>query len=203
MHKDVLTKEQLKLLPLLKDFSADFSLAGGTAAALQIGHRESIDFDLFSSKEFDNFKLRNKIVKKHKIEFVYVDHKGEFTVSVNGVKLTFLHYPFKVKFSKRLDDIIKMADLETLAALKAYALGRRAKWKDYVDLYFILNFWAPIDKVVKKTAEIFGPEFNEKNFRSQLAYFKDIDYSEKVMYLKGKEVSDEKIKKSLKEISLI
>ncbi|MEA2064850.1 MAG: hypothetical protein U9O66_00955 [Patescibacteria group bacterium] len=47
MHKKILTKEQKELLPLIKKFIKKFGLVGGTAIALQIGHRESIDFDFF------------------------------------------------------------------------------------------------------------------------------------------------------------
>jgi len=61
MHKDILTKEQQKLLPLVGEFAKDFGLVGGTAIALNIGHRRSIDFDLFSLKEFDNYQIKRKI----------------------------------------------------------------------------------------------------------------------------------------------
>jgi hypothetical protein len=54
MHKEILTKEQLELLALIKSFAKDFYLVGGTAIALYIGHRHSIDFDLFIHKNFDN-----------------------------------------------------------------------------------------------------------------------------------------------------
>jgi hypothetical protein len=56
--------------------------------------------------------------------------------------------------------------------------------------------------IISKTKEIFGNDFNEKIFRSQLSYFDDIDYSEKVEYLKGGEIDDEEVKKNLKEQSL-
>ena len=61
LHKEILTKEQKELLPLIKLFKKDFGLVGGTAIALHIGHRESIDFDLFSLSEFENHKIRAKI----------------------------------------------------------------------------------------------------------------------------------------------
>ena len=51
---------------------------------------------------------------------------------------------------KWLDNIIAMTSLLTLAAMKAYVLGRRAKWKDYVDLYFIMKHFYKIDEVAKK-----------------------------------------------------
>ncbi|BFT94841.1 MAG: hypothetical protein MNSN_10390 [Minisyncoccus archaeiphilus] len=98
--------------------------------------------------------------------------------------------------------MIKVPDLLTLAALKAYALGRRTKWKDYVDMYFILSNYFSMKAVVQKTSIIFGNSFNEKIFREQLAYFKDIDYSERVEYVKGFEVADGTIKRALIEFSL-
>lgn len=81
-------------------------------------------------------------------------------------------------------------------------LGRRAKWKDYVNLYFITKRSHGLAAITKRARHIFGPEFNEKLFRAQLAYFKDIDYSEKVAYLKGHEVSDRVIKETLKNLSV-
>lgn len=100
------------------------------------------------------------------------------------------------------DNIIKLPDLLTLAAMKAFALGRRAKWKDYVDLYFIFKAHHTISEITMRGVEIFGNEFNEKIFRVQLAYFEDIDYSETISYKKGFSTDDEIIKKALVEFSL-
>ena len=202
MHKEILTKKQANLLPFLKPFSKDFGLAGGTAVALHLGHRQSIDFDLFTNKEFNNTILRKKIKKSLKIEGVVVDKFDEFTFISQGVKITFLYYPYKIKYSKKIDNIIKTPDLLTLAAMKAYALGRRVKWKDYVDLYFIIKNHFSVSEISKKALNIFSTEFNEKIFRTQLSYFKDIDYSEKVAYVKGFKTDDKIIKKDLIDFSL-
>jgi hypothetical protein len=177
-------------------------LVGGTAIALRIGHRESIDFDLFSAKEFENERLREKILGIGKIDRTLRDEKDQYEIVLDKVKITFLHYPFKIYFTKKAEDIIKMPDLLTLAAMKAYALGRRAKWKDYIDLYYILKNHHSVSEISKKAKAIFKKEFNEKNFRAQLAYFKDIDFSEKIMFRPGFEVSDEEIRKRLIEFSL-
>lgn len=203
MHKEIFTGEQINLLPLIKKFSKDFGLIGGTAIAFHIGHRRSIDFDLFTNKKFQNLKIRKKISQSgKKIERVFVDEDGEYTIVTNGVKITFLYYPFKIKFNKSSDAGIKIADLLTLAAMKSYALGRRAKWKDYVDLCFVMKKYGGLAKIVHKAKQIFGSEFNEKLFRSQLLYFKDIDYSEKINYMKGFRMSDAEIKKELKNFGL-
>ena len=202
MHKEVLTKNQLELLPLVKQFSDDFVLVGGTAIALQIGHRESIDFDLFSNTEFDNAKIRKLITQDYAIDRVILDEKDQYTAIINGVQLTFFLYPFKLNTSKSFQDAIKMPNLLTLAAMKSYTLGRRAKWKDYVDLYFILEKFHTIEEIIRETKKIFHNEFNEKTFREQLAYFDDIDYSEEINYKENFSVPDDIIKKKLTEWSL-
>jgi len=202
MYKEILSKEQVELLEVLKIFSTDFGLVGGTAIALQIGHRESIDFDLFSIKEFDNNAIKRKIEKIVKIDRVIVNKKLEYTFLINSVKFTFYQYPFELKYNKNIDNIIKMPDLITLSAMKAYALGKRAKWKDYVDLYFIIKDFHSLEEIIEKTKEIFGAEFNDNMFISQLSYFDDLNYTEELVYKKGFEVDDEKIKKALIDFSL-
>jgi len=201
MHLEVLTDSQLELLDLVKDFSGEFGLVGGTAVALQIGHRRSVDFDLITLKKLQSDKVRNTIREKYEIRDVLIDNPVELTLVVKNVKFTFLHYPFNVTFSEKLEKVISLPDVVTLSAMKAYALGRRAKWKDYVDLFFIFKKHS-LREVTKKAEEIFEGEFNEKLFREQLSYYKDIDYSEVVNYLSNFEISDTAIRESLKEISV-
>ena len=203
MHREVLSQAQIKLLPLIEAFAPQFGLVGGTAIALQIGHRRSIDFDLFATRAFKRSQIRRTVVQQgFKIETVLQDEVDQFTFVVNGVQLTFLTYPFAITYPKKLTKKIKMPDLATLAAMKAYALGRRAKWKDYVDLYFIFSKVRSIKKVAQRATKIFSGEFNEKIFRTQLAYFADINYAEKIDYLPGFKVSDATIKKELVKLSL-
>jgi len=203
MHKEILTKTQLKLLPVVKQFSKKFGLVGGTAIALHLGHRESIDFDLFSFSGFNNYSIKTKIAEDVTIDTVLVNKKGEYTFLISGVKFTFFEFPYKINFTKSFDNIIKLPDILILAAMKAFALGRRAKWKDYVDLYFILKDHYTISEITAKGVEIFGNEFNEKIFRVQLAYFEDIDYSEEIIYKDGFSIDNELIKKALVEWSLV
>jgi len=82
--------------------------------------------------------------------------------------------------------------------MKAYALGRRSKWKDYIDLYFILKDYYTIRQVSDRSTFIFGDLFSEKLFRAQLCYFDDIDYSEQVEFL-VKAVSEEEVRNFLIE----
>jgi len=201
MQTQILSSNQSALLPFIKSMSDHFYLVGGTAIALHLGHRRSIDFDLFTDKSFDPLKIRNRILKSCKIGHTFSQGDGELTVLIDNVKVTFFFYPFIIKHNLTLDKIIEMPDLITLGAMKAFALGRRAKWKDYVDLYFIFKKFS-FKELIEKTNYIFGNEFNEKLFRSQISYFKDIDFSEKIDYLNGFEKNDVEIKKYLEDISL-
>ena len=84
--------------------------------------------------------------------------------------------------------------------MKAYALGQRAKWKDYVDLYFGLKHYS-VDEIATRGKEVFKGEFNAKLFRLQLGVFDDISYREQVEFMPGFEVSMDDIKSTLVDIS--
>lgn len=118
------------------------------------------------------------------------------------MKLTFFQYPFLIPCEMRFERI-KMPNLLELAAMKVYAIGRVSKWKDYVDIYFLLKDYFSRDQVEVMTSELFGELFSPKLFRQQLSYFQDIDYSEEVQYLSGKEVSEETVKGFLADVSLL
>jgi len=202
MHDEILTKEQREFLPIVALFKKDFGLVGGTAIALHIGHRESIDFDLFSKKEFGNLSLQRTVEKVRNIDEIAVNKKSEFTFLINSVKFTFFEYPFDIDYSENFRDIARLPTLLTLAAMKAYAMGQRNKWKDYVDMYFILRNFFSVREISDHAAALFGDRFNERMFRSQLSYFDDINYSEEVVYRPGFEVPNEEIKRALVEYSL-
>lgn len=201
MHKEILTKEQVRFLPLLKEFKGKFYLVGGTAIALHIGHRRSIDFDLFSENNFQNFRIRKMFGRFVKKENTLVDRPGELTILLHDIKFTFFHFPYKIPCSEKFENIICIPDLLTLAAMKAFALGQRAKWKDYVDLYFIMKCFHTISEISEKARHLFGGAFNERMFREQLGYFTDVRYDEKIEYMKGFAVSDAKVKKVLIDFS--
>ncbi|MFZ2285522.1 MAG: hypothetical protein WAV93_00905 [Bacteroidales bacterium] len=183
MHKEILSEKQQELLPLIRQFSREHYLAEGTAVALHIGHRRSIDFDLFKFSSVNHKRNIDKIIGSRLPYEVTWREAGQMNVTVGDVKLTFLEYPFHILPKRKFDNIIKIPELIDLAAMKAYALGRRSKWKYYVDLYFILKNYFSITQISVRASEIFGQLFSEKLFRTQLNYFDDIDYSESVEYV--------------------
>lgn len=95
-----------------------------------------------------------------------------------------------------------MPRLLTLAAMKAYAMGRRSKWKDYVDLYFLIKYHFSIPEISREAESVFGGAFNEKLFREQLHYFEGIDHREEVNYLIPHPPSDDEVREFLREASV-
>ncbi len=202
LHKEILSDAQKSLLPLIALFKSHFGLVGGTAIALHIGHRESIDYDLFSDGALDKNAIRREIIRFQQNPRILAESIDEYTVLIGEVKVTFLRYPFTIAYPVAFDDIARLPDLLTLAAMKAYALGRRAKWKDYVDLFFTMKERHSLAEVVGKATALFGSEFNEKIFRTQLAYFDDIDYSEKIIWMPNFETEDAVIRQTLTQLAL-
>ena len=187
MHLEILSKEHVELLTFIEKYKSRFYLVGGTAIALQIGHRQSIDFDLFSEKSFSISTIHKKVVEEFPNCHVIHRSNDQIHYLLNGVKFTFFHYPFSIPLDKKLSKVI--------------SIGRRAKWKDYVDLYFLLKTYTSINEISLLAKEIFGGEFNSKLFRQQISYFNDVDYREAVFYLPGFEVSEEEVKSFLVDIA--
>ncbi len=121
-------------------------------------------------------------------------------LQIKDVKVTFFTYPYNIKPELSFETICRMPNLLTLSAMKVFALGGRAKWKDYVDLYFILKSFYNIDKIISKAENIYGGLFSSKLLRQQLSYFKDIDYSEEVDFI-GKKIPQEEIKIFLVDVA--
>lgn len=199
MYDNILSDNQKLLLPFIKSFHKEYYLVGGTAIALQIGHRESIDFDMFKLGSVNKIKISQRLSDFGLTYQLLYSNAESFHILCNGVKITFFQYPFKIRTKIAFQDI-KIPDLLHLAAMKAYALGRRAKWKDYVDLYFIFKNYHSIEEVTSKAQGIFQSLFSPKLFKQQLCYFNDIDYGEEVSYCIDP-ISDEEIKAFLTEMS--
>lgn len=130
--------------------------------------------------------------------------KAQLTLVVAGVKFTFWHFPYSILHQIKFGEIISMPDPLAIGVMKAFALGRRAKWKDYVDLDFIFKKYS-LNQVISLAETYFGSgEFDSKLFRGQLAYHADMDYGEDVIYRPGFEQNRAEIlarllKKSLEE----
>ena len=201
MYKEILNDKQLELLPVMAGFRREYYLVGDTAIALHIGHRRSIDFDMFKPSAINHKKNLDRITASG-YKYTVTRHVTEqMNLIVNDVKVTFFQYPFPVAADGKFESYFRMPSLLQLAAMKAYALGRRSKWKDYVDLYFLLREHFSIEEISACATGIFGDLYSEKMFRAQLCYFEDVDYTEEVEYLISDPPSDEEIRTTLTEFS--
>ena len=170
MHSEILNDRQRELLPLMVQFRREYYLVGGTAIALYLGHRRSIDFDLFKPGAINHKRNLDRIVASTFPYQVTRRVTEQMNLIVNEVKLTFFQYPFPIEPTAHFEQTFRLPPLLQLAAMKACALGRRSKWKDYVDLFFLLRDRFTID---------------------------DIDYTEQVDYTIPNPPTDEEIKQAL------
>jgi hypothetical protein len=196
MHPEIFNKNQVEVFPYLKSFQRSFYLVGGTAIALHLGHRRSIDFDLFSATPLVKHRIKGKLIKIPFRQVPVFEDYDQLHLLMNDVKVTFFHFPYPIEYPVKVDSMINMPTLLSLASMKAFALGRRAKWKDYVDLFFILKDHYTIREICAETERNFGSQFSGKLFREQLAFHKDIDHSEPIEYLVPP-VPEEEIKQFL------
>lgn len=200
LHKQILTSNQVALLPLVKLFKPEFYLVGGTAIALHLGHRRSIDFDLFSQKNIHRDRIKKTIEQAGFNLAVTFEDGDQLHGIINETHITFYEYPYQIPAEVEFENIIKIPTLLNLAAMKAFALGMRAKWKDYVDLYFILKDHHTFEEIAARADELFGTWFNAKLFRQQLTYYNDVNYKEQIEYLVAA-ATQEEIEKYLTEIA--
>ena len=165
---------------------------------MQINHRISYDFDVFTDKPIDDrFLLKlKKIFWEYEVEPM-VDTSDELTVMLSGnVKLSFVYFPF-VKLEKAVEtDSLDLFSINDLLANKAYALGRRKTWRDYVDIYWALkNNLIDLKKLITITEQKFDGVFSAKLFLGQLVYFSDVTEVE-VDWI-SERIENEEIKKYL------
>ena len=201
MHSEILSDNQKELLPLMAQFRREYYLVGGTAIALYLGHRRSIDFDLFKPSSINPKRNLDKIAASSFTHAVTRRVSEQMNLVVNDVKVTFFQYPFPIDPTAKFENCFRLPPLLQLAAMKAYALGRRSKWKDYVDLYFLLLDHFTIADISAVATQIFGDLYSEKMFRSQLCYFDDVDYTEAVDWLIPNPPTEEQIKQALTEFA--
>lgn len=192
-----LDKEKLEVFYKLKDFNKIGILGGGTALALQIGHRISFDFDIFAFDKLNRYlwtKVRN-IFGKNCARFIDTEDQLNFSTP-KSVYITFFRDDYKSLFKPIKTDSIDLMDIRDIATNKAFTIGRRPKWRDYVDLYFLIKSkYLNLEEIMKLAKQKFGLGFSEKLFLEQLTYWSDIeDYG--VKYLKDN-IEPETIKRLL------
>jgi hypothetical protein len=177
-------------------------MVGGTAIALYLGHRRSIDFGLFKKGHIYPGRILKKFEDHKEEAVVMLNRSGQLNLLCRSVKFTFFELEWDIPHPVRLKNGLTIPGLLELSAMKAFALGMRSKWKDYIDLYFILRGNYTITDISAKAREFFGGMFSEKLFRAQLNYFEGISFDEPVEFIPGFEVSEEEVKTFLIDAAL-
>ena len=176
IHWSILDSERQEALPKLH-FCRDhgFYLAGGTALALQIGHRDSVDFDFFKPDPFDTKQFLDLLQQSFTgQEVVKVqDERDTLTVIVDtAIKLSFMSYPYPLLRPLVDAGPFDMADIHDIGCMKLSAITGRAAMKDYVDLYFILQR-VPLPELLELCARKL-PRLDRALILKSLVFFDDI-----------------------------
>ena len=198
MNLEVLKLPQKEIFLKLRRFP-EFYLVGGTALALQISHRISIDFDLFSKKDIPANLLpkAKRVFEGFKIRTI-INHSEQLSIRINDTRIDFVKYKFPLILKPVKFEGVKILPIPEIAAAKAYTLNHRGTLKDYLDLYFILKEKHSSLEEIKKIAERkYKSEFNFRLFLEQLVYLEDIK-DEDIRFLK-KSVSKRDIKDFFQE----
>ncbi len=177
-HFEILTEDQKKVIENLRKFSKYGALGGGTALALQLYHRKSFDFDIFTPKPLSK-KFLYKI-KEHfkKIEIIINTGDELSFISPFNVKISFIFYPFKNFYKTIKTSFLDIFDWRDIGLDKAHAIGRRGEWRDYIDLYFVIKNGLTLEDILQNSKRKFRDSFSGKLFLSQLCYYGDIvDFS--------------------------
>jgi len=196
-HYDILDPGRKEILPKLAAFKTQFYLAGGTALALQIGHRDSLDFDFFSREEIDTVKLFDQINEIFAGSEIIKTQEERNTLSVNigQVKFSFLTYPYELVDKLVEAEFFNLASIKDIACMKLSAITSRSALKDYVDLYFILEQYK-LEELLNSCKNKF-PQLDIGLVLKSLVYFDDI-VEEPIIFKEGNAASLDEIQQSLK-----
>ena len=195
---ELLDSQRQEVFNKLKPFRKEATLAGGTALCLQIAHRFSFDFDLFFERELTSKDLR-KLKKLVKLKEVGLETSEQINaITIENISMNLVYYPYRPLFKKIQTFSLPLFSVKDIALDKAFTIGRRAMWRDYVDLFFILkNKIFTLKNLIKYAEKKFKLNFNPRLFLEQLVYFKDVEIL-KISYVNEK-FSEKEIKKFLIE----
>lgn len=175
-YPEILSDRQRGLLKKLAVLGKPYYMAGGTALALQIGHRTSLDFDFYSPGRFDLATLVEKLRGSFPGETLSEDQsEGTFQAIISGINISVFYYPY-IMVGELVDyPPVQLASLVDIAAMKVVATVQRARQRDFFDLYFLVEKLG-LEKVIDATYRKF-PWYEENNqiiFRA-LTYFEEAD----------------------------
>lgn len=155
------------------DILKDFYLVGGTALALQKGHRFSVDLDLFTTKTFDVSELKEVLVSQFD-DFLLTNESGQMMFAIiNNIKVDFVKMGYPTLFNPKTSDGVRMLDIKDIAPMKLKAIVQRGSKKDFFDIFYILQ-----ELNLLEILELFKKKFNQSevfHVIKSLTYFEDAE----------------------------
>lgn len=193
----------LELLKRLsgKEFLSKSRLVGGTALALQYGHRMSVDLDFFGKIEVDNIDIKEQLQDVGKLS-VIKESRNINVFLIDGVKVDFINYSYQWIDEAVEDETVVLASPRDIAAMKVNAIEGRGSKKDFIDLYFLLQHYS-IQDILGFYAKKY-PEYSIFRALMSLTYFEDAEHQfmPKMFANVAWEDIKDTLRKAVSEISL-
>ena len=198
IYKETVSEELwVQLQKLMKDdLLKEFVLVGGTALSLKIGHRESIDIDLFTNRDFNVEKLLHHLQKNY--DAILVEHtKNSINVYIEDIKVDIITHKYPLLNPVEVIDAIRMVSNEDIGAMKLHAIVQSgSRIKDFIDMYFLLDHH-PLKTYLDAYEQKY--EGNAKLAGNALLYHKNITSTQMIRMLSGKERNWNSMKNRLRE----
>jgi len=171
----ILPPEQLRLWPDLKPVSGfGYVLYGGTAIALRLGHRTSVDFDFFASAPLDQNRLRKALPFLAKSTVLQEQENTLEVLSDSGVKVSFfggLDFGRVQDPERTEDDVLAVASLDDLMATKVKVILQRTESKDYRDIAALIRAGVSVEMGLAAAEQMYHPTFPVIHAIKALTYF--------------------------------
>ena len=198
LHTETVEAGTLALLKQIlndKEFQS-FNLAGGTALSLQLGHRKSIDLDLFTDKDFDAKKLADHLTETYNAQTIG-QLKNAVFCKVDNIKVDILAHQYPLINKVQVTEGVRMLSLEDIGAMKLNAiLYNGTRLKDFVDMHILLQH-VSLHKLTQAFENKY-PDANAQMVRNGLLYHQDINLKEKIDFI-GRDIPWEEIANRLAE----
>ena len=196
LYTNTVEENTLELLRNISSHSSfsNFYLAGGTALALQIGHRMSIDLDFFSAHGFDEKQLVSILEKDYNASIIS-QYKNTVLTNIEGVKVDIISHQYEQLSKNSTIDGIRMASKDDIAAMKLNAVVNRGSKKVLVDVFFLLRDYSMNELITFHNRKY--PNQNELLVLKSLTYFADVDLEPEPLMIE--KCRWDEIKKSVKE----
>ena len=192
------TLELLKKL-MCDEKLSDFILAGGTNLALQIGHRKSIDLDLFTNKPFETTELSDYLIEQYNMQIEQRKDKNTILGYIDGVKVDMIAHIYPLLQNPIVEENVRMYSLIDIACMKLVAISDNGtRLKDFVDAAY-LSTKISFSQMLKGYAEKY-PNTSPMRAIKGLSYYEDIDFSEKIDLCEGKKFEWKKIEQRIREM---